>query len=123
MKWATVFGVLAVTSCASETSTARDVFVRSVTCPADRVIVVLRSDIKPKQASKAAPPPDIAADPERLRLWHEQQDAPAPHSCNVYDVTGCGQRLLLCCYTELATSSASASTGKCRQIDDHGFVE
>ncbi len=124
MKLATVFGALAIASCASETGAARDAFVHSVTCPADRVSVVLRSDIKPKQASTSTPPPpDIAADPERLRLWHEQQDAPAPHSCNAYEVTGCGQRLLLCCYTELATSSASASTGKCLQIDDRGFEE
>ena len=56
----------------------RDQFVTDVTCPKDRVTV------SPTAAN--LPPPDVAADPARLALWHSQ-------ALPEYLARGCGQEI------------------------------
>jgi hypothetical protein len=62
---------LTLTACAASWSqapdAARERFVRDFTCPSDRVVVV---------EQPPAPPDEVRGDPERLRLWNEQQHDP-----------------------------------------------
>jgi hypothetical protein len=88
-------------------STARDTFAKNNTCPPERVSVVARNDMKGssfQQARGAAPPPDVAADPARLRYWQRQQGEGAVNAdrlCgSVYQATGCGKQEFFCCHPE-----------------------
>jgi hypothetical protein len=58
-------------------SNARDAFKQLYACPVDRVTV---ADLPPP-----TPPADVASDPERLRIWHSQNDG---H--RLFRVEGCG---------------------------------
>jgi hypothetical protein len=87
---------LLLASCANS-SVARDTFASSHTCPSDRVSVTPRPDLW--RFSFVSPKPDVAADPERLRVWQERQKKAAADAlpCVVFEMDGCGQSQLLCC--------------------------
>lgn len=83
---------------------ASAIFVQSTVCPATRVKVTPRPDISPHTIyavgpPPAAPPPEVAADPERMRLWNSQQpkrldiDAIA----KTFEVSGCGRTIRYVC--------------------------
>ena len=82
---------LALTACVSMPTAARDSFVKSVACPPERVTVA------PAMApAAAAPPPDVAADPGRLRIWaSSHQDV--NRDWTFFDVNGCGQHQRIKC--------------------------
>jgi hypothetical protein len=69
-------------------------------CPEDRTSVQQRSDLKPVCGeASATPPPDVAADPDRLSLWSSQrqrQDSDCA-GWSVWEATGCGQTLVYQC--------------------------
>jgi hypothetical protein len=102
-----VLALVAPVSCGFPLSDgARDVFARATICPPERVRVVPKEAYKTVvSAPEPSPPPEVAADPERLRYWNEQRAAerraaeaqattPVP---DVYEVSGCGQTQLLVC--------------------------
>ena len=81
---------------------ARDVFVKKVVCPADRVSVSPQPDVAPHTVYAAparTPSAEIAADPGRLALWKSQQPATVDVDAiaKSYKVTGCGQTALYAC--------------------------
>jgi hypothetical protein len=99
---------LLIAGCASLEDGARDHFVKALSCPADRVQVKARPDLGYGDLLPALPastPPDeVAADPERLALWKEQQAsaqatrrANAEAAYDVFEVSGCGRTVRLGC--------------------------
>lgn len=104
-------GMLA--SCASLSGEAGNEFARTASCPPDRVTVLSR--VGPGFVPEESPPPDVAADPERLAFWRQQQEARTQAmfgGCEWFEASGCGQREILCCehptgdHGEVFTSSA-----------------
>jgi hypothetical protein len=98
----TMLGI-ASAGCASLPSGAKSIFSRSYACPADRVIVTARPDVAPRSVvrvpASSEPPPDVAADAERLRLWRSMhapsRDVDAIGA--VYEVAGCDRRAMFVC--------------------------
>ncbi len=80
---------LTLTACAASWSQAptqaRSQFVLDFTCPEERVAV---------SEEPAVPPDEVRADPERLRLWNEQQRDPPVH---FERAQGCGHTALYQC--------------------------
>jgi hypothetical protein len=104
-------GLCSVASCSGQvglSGAVRDNFASRMTCPPDQVSVVQRSDI-PRHTffseGETSPPPDVAADPSRVQFWQQEREARMRDhdvgsffgGCDVFEVTGCGQRQLLCC--------------------------
>jgi hypothetical protein len=50
--------------------------------------------VTPSDEPAEKPPPEVAADPERLAVWRETQ---AAHPRKVFDVTGCDRYVRLAC--------------------------
>jgi hypothetical protein len=94
--------VLGVTGCKSVTKGAKEHFSQDFTCPMDRVEVRERPDIRPSDLEPAlAPPKDIAADPQRLKMWQAQQDesrAYANSSDTMLEARGCDHQTLYACH-------------------------
>jgi hypothetical protein len=99
---------LSAAACASLEDGARDHFVKALSCPADRVQVKARPDLGYGDLLPALrtgePPAEVAADPERLELWQEQQAiaqatrrANADAAYDVFEVSGCGRTVRLGC--------------------------
>jgi hypothetical protein len=87
--------------CQSKEGGAREKFSQELTCPAERVEVRERSDLKPSMLyPQVSPPPDIAADPGRLAMWkaeQEKRDENADEACDLFEARGCNQQSLVCC--------------------------
>ena len=125
---APVLLALAAISCAAfypSLVPARQAFARRFTCPPERVQVRRRPDVPPHVilgVRRAAPPPEVAADPARLRYFQQQHGADLAEldqSCAVFEASGCGFRVLECCTQadELSDAvctndSRSAATGE-----------
>jgi hypothetical protein len=79
---------------------ARTVFVSSNVCPAARVKVIPRPDIAPHvvyASSSLSPPPEVASDPARMRLWEHQNSVDVDAIGKSYEVSGCGTRVMYVC--------------------------
>ena len=83
---------------------ARDEFSRRYSCPGSRIDIRTRSDIKPsywdRLKPRPTPPPDVAADPDRLAVWNAKIDEPMNWTDDYYkvlEVHGCNQSLLVYC--------------------------
>ena len=83
---------------------AAQIFSTDATCPTERVQVKPRPDVAPATVlpppAMEPPPAEVAADPERMKLWRAQHDtAPdfARLQAQVFEVTGCGHRTLYVC--------------------------
>ena len=94
---------LELTGCQNVADGAKERFSKDNSCPIDRVESRVREDLKPSSfydKTKAAPPADIAADPTRLAMWHEKQDAAATQSDSFFTIAearGCGKQALYQC--------------------------
>jgi hypothetical protein len=79
--------------CDSVELAARNVFARDKTCPLERV------SAKPRAAVLPAAPRDIAADPERLRMWTQahQQEIAAASAQTFMTAAGCGSETAYSC--------------------------
>jgi hypothetical protein len=83
---------------------ASQIFSSSVTCPPERVVIKARPDVAPTTVlpapAMAPAPAEIAADPERMKLWRQQHDT-APDfgrlNAKVFEATGCGHHALYVC--------------------------
>jgi hypothetical protein len=101
-------------ACHSLADGAKSDFSTTYTCPANRVEVRPRpdlhpSDFKPKARPKT-PPSEIAADPERLRMWQAEQDRSRNYDDtyhSIYEASGCGHRALYECGHASRGSSTS----------------
>ncbi len=100
---------LAIAACSSA-SQARADFAQSYTCPPERVAVTSWPSAAQREhyssvrapTAQPSPPPDVAADPARLRMWQTEREAKRKQeeevsSCDGYEVTGCGQQHFYCC--------------------------
>lgn len=94
------FAVLILPSgCAwfSSKAIAGNEFANAFMCPRDRVVVTARPDIPPHAVmGSATPPAEIAADPQRLAMWRQQQ-VQKDAGRGVYDVQGCGHEARYVC--------------------------
>jgi hypothetical protein len=97
-----LFALSCATAFGSFSDGARSQFASDNSCPADRVTASLRPDI-PAHAlrRREAPPPEVAADRERLAYFNAQQakldQEIDDEGYEVFEVHGCGQRSRLAC--------------------------
>jgi hypothetical protein len=92
-----VSGWCAQDGCDSVELAARNTFVKDKACPLDRVTVTMHAPVR------AAAPPDVAADPERMRIWTETHKQPADHT--LMTATGCGAEAAYDCTKPSGTRS------------------
>jgi len=115
--------VLAMLAC-EPVDAPRQSFASQSTCPADQTTVVPRPDYRiPLPPSETPPPPEVAADPARLADWlrrgetakrlNEQTPCGAAlPTFDAFEVTGCGQDVILCCARSPTPGSRSVSGGE-----------
>jgi hypothetical protein len=88
-------------ACTSLEDGAKQTFSKQFTCPPDRVESRARPDLKPSAFKKAkTPPPDVAADPGRLKMWNDQQEKALTASDGmdwIAEARGCGQQAFYSC--------------------------
>jgi hypothetical protein len=85
---------------------AAQVFSQENSCPVARVVVTPRPDLPvhvvanhDENGAVRRPPPDVARDPERLKMWEAKQDWAAIDAMGPpYQVDGCGKSLLYVCF-------------------------
>jgi hypothetical protein len=77
-------------------NSAANAFVQAYQCPRDRVVVRPVATPSAPSAPGAAPPDDVARDPERLAIWKKQQQRPT-QDVSSFDVTGCGHEAVYGC--------------------------
>jgi hypothetical protein len=96
----TLLVVLASAGCSLSGAAVRR-FARDESCPEDRVVVRRRADMRPSSAiPRTQPPADVAADPERLRVWEStrQDERDLADLGEIYEVEGCGVGRLYTCH-------------------------
>ena len=104
---------------------ARQSFASLASCPADESTVVPRPDYRIPLPPETPPPDDVAADPARLADWQHRREAAkalnertpcgaALPSFDAYQVSGCGQDVILCC-ARAPTPGGYPGEGSCVQ--------
>jgi len=100
-----VLGAVAVvllSGCKSKEQGVREHFAKDFTCPEKRIEVRERTDLKPSNWSKETPPPaEIAADPERLKMWQAKRDEQRGYedsSDTIFEARGCDHQKLYACH-------------------------
>jgi hypothetical protein len=114
-------GVLA--ACATSLHVgARDSFARAARCAPDGISVVPRPDYKsPSSAEPSSPDED--AGPGSLGFWQQRRNldrriSEAPEAdCEMFEVTGCGQRRLFCCRHPFARDSTGVLVMRADTVD------
>jgi hypothetical protein len=87
--------------CHSLSEGAKSEFSKSLTCPIERVEVRARPELHPHDwFQPKKPPSEIASDPERLKMWQDQQEKVRTgfdkyHS--IFEARGCGHQTLVEC--------------------------
>jgi hypothetical protein len=86
---------------------AREEFARRHSCPEDRVTVQERDDANAAEIAfgfeEGEPPPEVAADPERLAKWKQDAEEKRTRaedgasSLGIFEVGGCDTSMLLVC--------------------------
>jgi len=93
---------LVLAGCQSLESGAREDFSSANTCPLERVEARKRTDLRPSDLKgQKTPSKEIAADPDRLRMWRDEQAtlaAQANDGHEVIEVRGCGHTELDDCH-------------------------
>jgi hypothetical protein len=114
--------VLAMLAC-EPVDAPRQSFASQSACPAGETTVVPRPDYRiPLPPSETQPPPEVAADPARLADWHRRDEAAkrlnTQTSCgaalptfDAFEVTGCGQDVILCCAHSPTPGGRPVSSG------------
>jgi len=106
MKLAIIATILAGAGCTTELSLhdgAGQSFAGEHTCPLGRLTIRARPDLPPHVVlpPRVDPPPaEIAADPERLQMWNQQQAASHPdldRFASTFEVSGCRTTELFVC--------------------------
>ena len=120
--------VASLTGCKSREEQAREQFSNAVSCPASKVKVrelegVTAQEIRDEHdTSKPKPPPEVAADPERLEVWEENEakqrraNAREPgFGSDVFEVKGCGETITYECWRKNKWRGGESSVG-CSQL-------
>jgi hypothetical protein len=95
---------LALGGCESVLDGSKDEFSKEFTCPLDRIEARPRPDLRPSSLNgdrATDPPKDIAADPDRRRMWqtdHETMMAREDARDDVFELRGCGRHVLYACH-------------------------
>ena len=96
-----VLMALSQLACHSLNEGAKTEFSKSFTCPIDRVEVRARPELHPHDWFRPrTPPSEVASDPERLKMWQDQQEKVRTafdkyHS--IFEAHGCGHQSLYEC--------------------------
>jgi len=83
-------------------SEAAAIFSRQNVCPRDRMAVNARP-VRPQDAFEhGAPPAEVAADPDRLRVWERNVDADLAsfRALTFVEISGCGAHAAYLCWQE-----------------------
>jgi hypothetical protein len=95
--------LLMLTACMSVMDGSREEFSRQLTCPLERVEARARPElhVSDLREERSTPPKDVAADPERMKMWQQKQDEDRKWRDNrdeIFEVRGCGHQLLMACH-------------------------
>ena len=123
-----LLGALSLAACGQLSKGARRYFTDKYSCPADRVALAEIRDAKPSVVFAAdwretTAPPEVASDPGRLAQWRAKEDARRKSweswidSSQLFELKGCGHRLVLACRQPGQRSSAGA-TAICNEAPD-----
>jgi hypothetical protein len=98
---ALVFAVVFAAGCSRETA-AREKFAKDRSCPLEGVTAKPRPDLSAHDLtfSKSTPPPEIAADAARLRLWQAEEDKKKKSwddATTLFEVSGCKEKAFYGC--------------------------
>jgi hypothetical protein len=93
---------------------ARDQFAWDNSCPASRITVTERTDVAPHLLlhHEPVPPPEVAADRERMVMWRSnwtRAEEREDDNYSVYDVAGCGTTETVLCTTTQGRRGRMAS--------------
>jgi len=95
--------LISLAACTSTASIAKRQFSTDYTCPEDRIAVQKRSSgpLLPPQSLRP-PPAEVANDPERVRLWYEnqrrmQEQLAKAARTYLFDISGCGHQDIYQC--------------------------
>ncbi len=92
---------LLLCGCESVVDGSRDKFSSEFTCPVDRVEAHPRPELHPSTLEGSSPPGDVAADPERLKMWRDRQamfNERRDSNDDIIEVSGCGKHVLYACH-------------------------
>ncbi len=120
---ALVLAVEALAACTTSLNVgARDSFAQAARCAPDGVSVVSRPDYKPSSSVEPSSPDDDAG-PGGLGFWQQRRNldrriSEAPEAdCEMFEVTGCGQRRLFCCRHPFARDSTGVLVMRTDTVD------
>ena len=112
----------ALLGCKSFEAEARERFSDAVSCPTSKVEVrelegVSAHEVREKYDTtpKPTPPPEVAADPERLEVWEKKQaklraDRTEPgFGSDVFEATGCGETITYECWRKKKSVNGQSS--------------
>jgi hypothetical protein len=120
-RFGTLVLALSQTACQSFSDGAKTAFSNSFTCPKNRVEVRARPDLHPSHwLSVAKPTREIAADPERLRMWQREQDRRVAYEdghFSMYEARGCGHQALYECRRWSKSVNTLVSRVSCSERD------
>ncbi len=99
----------ALCGCGNVMEDAKDHLSKTWSCPSERVAVTLRGDLSGadlyrRSVRRAAPPPDVSSDPERLTVFNKNQERAVEHAAESYeratiiDGRGCNNEVRLACF-------------------------
>jgi hypothetical protein len=93
---------LVVCGCESLADGSKREFSRDFTCPVDRVDAQPRPDLHASRLDgRSGPPKDVAADPDRLKMWQDNEAQAVERDDSRYEIVelrGCGKHLLSKCH-------------------------
>ncbi len=108
--------------CQSISDGAKATFSHDNTCPLERVEARERPDLRQASFSDSprlpsTPPPDIANDPSRLKMWQEEQSKKA-HSDDdhhIIEARGCDKHVFYDCRHSLSTDRVGGASWVCSE--------
>jgi len=98
---------------------AKEVFGSTYDCPAERIELQRRKDIRGSQFSRHSPPDaEVVADPGRYAVWKKKdderrkiEDGGGNYGVYIYEVRGCGHTELYLCSSKPSCSSKKYPEG------------
>jgi hypothetical protein len=87
--------------CTNVVDGSKEEFSRSYTCPIDRIEAHARPDLRPSDLDPRKPPRDIAADPDRLKMWEADRKRATEYEDSrdsLVELRGCGHQVLYACH-------------------------
>ncbi|HWF77404.1 MAG TPA: hypothetical protein VN694_09530 [Caulobacteraceae bacterium] len=120
-----LLGALSLAACGQLSKGARQYFIDKYSCPAERVKLAEIQGTRPSEVFAAdwretAPPEEVKDDPPRLAQWRASEDVRRKSweswidSSRLFEVSGCGHRLVLAC-RKPGQQSSPGSTAICNE--------